>query len=106
MEINQVTHDKSFTIKTYGEEWRMSHWVYSPEISDNNGIIVFSLKGSDCDLRKFSYNNGCWLLKLFKYPNGLHGINVALDFPQGIGYIDDVKFNKIIELQNELIKPK
>jgi hypothetical protein len=101
-EQHETTNDGEYTITTIGDEIRMSHWVYAPEITDAQGKVCFSLRGSNCDLRSYQYANRCWLLKLCQYPNGLREIEVLLDFNQNIGFIDGVKHRSIDEIETIL----
>ena len=92
-------------IRTNQDEVKMSHWIYSPTISDESGWgKIISLKDTGIDLRKFTFNGDQIEMVLFKYPDGNKPIVVTVDLVLKTGSIDGGSVIPLAEVISHLTK--
>ena len=87
MEANSVSPDGNYKIETDSTEFRMSHWVDRPRISDvRQGEAIFDLWGTEWDVMNFAWkpDNSLWM-ELRKYPGDCDSIDVTVDLLFGGG---------------------
>ena len=88
--ISIFSPNGKYKLHTSEDELRMSHWVYSPVITDKSGLCqIFSLRNSTYDLRYFEFLDDLIILKLFKYPDAEKAICLELDLQQLNGRIEN-----------------
>ncbi|NRB42281.1 MAG: hypothetical protein HRU20_28065 [Pseudomonadales bacterium] len=67
----QYFQDERYKVETTPQSRRMSHWVYSPVLTDTEtGTVIFDLSDSDWDLREAKESEGLIMMTLARYPDG------------------------------------
>jgi hypothetical protein len=100
--IREITKDGRYILRTFSQEMRMSHWVDRPQITDRHNCVLFSLDDACYDLRSWNYENDCWELTLFAYPDGTNAIRIRLDFRHHSGSINGVAYSSISDVEQAL----
>jgi hypothetical protein len=80
MEANSVSPDGRYKLETDSMEFRMSHWVDRPRVSDlQTGEMILDLAGTEWDVMNFAWNeDGRLWMELRKYPGDCESISLYL----------------------------
>ena len=81
MEINSISPNGNYKLDTDSIEFRMSHWVDRPRLTDiQRGELILDLDGSEWDVMNFTWKPGDLLwMELRKYPGDSGSIAVTVD---------------------------
>jgi hypothetical protein len=80
MEANSVSPDGKYKLETDSIEFRMSHWVDRPRVSDlQTGEMILDLAGTEWDVMNFVWKEeGRLWLELRRYPGDCESISLYL----------------------------
>jgi hypothetical protein len=80
MEVNSTSPDGNYRLETDSIEFRMSHWVDRPRLSNlHTGKTILDLGGTDWDVMNYKWKeDGTLWMELRKYPGDCESIAITL----------------------------
>ena len=80
MEANSVSPDGNYKLETDSTEFRMSHWVDRPRVTDTHtGEIILNLSGTEWDMMNYAWKeDGRLWMELRRYPGDCESVAIYL----------------------------